>query len=103
MSHLLIDDITLTETPLEIRKPLKNVETTEGDKCEFTFEVSKPGHKAQWLFQDVVIKPSNEYKISSVECTHTLTLENVELEDAGKYQVKVSEVHSSATLKVRGN
>ena len=104
LTIVLTNGIGLTEEPLEVVKPLKNMEITEGEPVNFVFEVSKPGYRAVWSYEDKTISVGEAgYELSSVEGCHTLTLPSAELTNAGKYKIKVDNCHSSADLTVRGN
>lgn len=93
----------VTEEPLEITKHLHNMEVTEGDVVDLVCEVSKVDAKATWKFNDKIITVKGGYDILASGKTHSLRLQDVELQDAGKYTVSIEEKESSADLRVLGN
>ncbi|GFO38541.1 titin, partial [Plakobranchus ocellatus] len=93
--------VVVKEEPLEITKPLGNMEITEGEKAIFTCEVSRPDLAATWSFNDKEITTDDGYDITVVGKTHQLSLDKAEVDDAGKYKVKIKDKESSAKLKVR--
>ena len=90
------------EEPVEITKPLKNLDVKEGEKAVFTCEVSKPDLAAKWSHDDKDISEEDGYDITATGKTHTLSLEEVEVADAGKYKVKIKDKESTGKLKVQG-
>ena len=91
-----------SEEPVEITKPLANLDVKEGEKATFTCEVSKPDLVAQWSIDGKDISDENNYDITATGKTHTFSIPSVEVDDAGKYKIKVKDKESAAKLKVRG-
>ncbi|GFS00827.1 titin [Elysia marginata] len=94
-------NLGVEQEPLEITKPLENIDVKEGEKATFTCEVSKPDLDSKWSINDKEISSEDGYDITATGKTHALTLEKVAVEDAGKYKVKIKDKESSAKLKVR--
>jgi hypothetical protein len=95
--------VLVEEEPIQIIKPLKNIEIDEFQTAKFVFEVSKSDIVGVWTCKDKPISPKEGHDIKVRGKVHTLTMDNVKLEEAGSYGVKVLNAESTAQLKVRGN
>ncbi|ESO99763.1 hypothetical protein LOTGIDRAFT_141564, partial [Lottia gigantea] len=90
----------ISELPLELTKPLKNVKVTEKETITLQCEVSKPGKKSQWFVDDEEIKPSDRIKFQTEGNVHKLVISKSILDDEGVYKVKIDEVESTAEVLV---
>ena len=69
----------------------------------FECELSKPNQKVTWLRDGVELDVADtHYKISTAECTYSLTVVNCTLDDTAEYTLRVDDVSTSATLLVEG-
>lgn len=94
--------VIFVEEPVEIIRHLKDQEISEKETAKFKCLLSKSGVKAKWLKDGKVVTAADGYEITSIDVTHTLVLEDVALEDGGKYTIKVEDKESSANLRVMG-
>jgi len=76
----------------------------EYETVVFECEISKANVKAKWFKGQQEIKDVKRYTITVVGQKHTLTVLEVELTDADKYEIVFEEgVTSTAQLTVEGN
>ncbi|XP_065607381.1 LOW QUALITY PROTEIN: obscurin-like protein 1 [Cyrtonyx montezumae] len=86
---------------VSIRKPLADVETFEKQTATFLLELSHAGVPGVWTRGGVRVKPNATCRVSTVGCTHSLTLEGLTLEDSGTITFTADTVRCSARLLVR--
>ena len=74
----------------------------EGESLTLKVEVSKPNQKVTWYKKDLEIIPEVEkqFKSSSEDKTHYLTIEQATLEDEGEFAVEVGKLSSFTKLNV---
>jgi hypothetical protein len=92
-----------TEEPIEFLRKLRDLEVTEMETALFKCEVTKADVKAKWSCNGKALTEKDGFDIKVEKTVHTLTLDDVALEDAGTYCVKVEDKESSGKLVVRGN
>ena len=91
------------ELPVEIVKPLKDIDGLEEDTVTFTLELSKPDRQdGQWTFNGEPIVPSEHYTISFDGCVHTITIRNLTMSDQGLFKYSIENISTEATLFVSG-
>lgn len=88
---------------MEFVRKLKDIEVMEKETASFKCELSKSGVKVKWLYNGKAITDEDGLDIKVDKSVHTLTLEDVALEDAGNYAIQADDKQSMATLSVRGN
>ena len=91
---------------LKIVKNLSNTEGIEEDVVDLVLEVTKPDLKAKWTRNGRLINPNEErfagrYHIISNGTTHTLSIKNLSLKDAGEFAVTVDELSDKCNLVVK--
>ena len=64
--------------------------------------MSRPGVKSKWLLDGKQVTSKDGYKIEVISTVHTLSLDEVTVDDGGKYTIKVEDKESSANLYVKG-
>lgn len=88
---------------MEFIRKLRDLEITETETAVFKCEVTKTDMKATWSCNGKALSTKDGFDIRVEKTVHTLTLEDVALEDAGDYRVKVEDKECSGKLVVRGN
>ncbi len=87
-------------------KPLKNQRCMESNSVTFACELSIPKKKIMWYRPgNKMIKPSDcweKYNISVKGKTHTLTINDVQTNEAGEFRAKTGSQSSHAKLIVDG-
>ena len=92
----------ITETPLTIKKPLKDQKVTEKEPVIFTCELSKSNQPVQWLKDGKPIRHGVKYKISCDGATYSLSIPKPVVEDSADYTIKLGDVSSTGKLVVNG-
>ncbi|CAF4580073.1 unnamed protein product, partial [Rotaria sp. Silwood1] len=98
--------LRLTPNPIKFVKQLKwdKESPYEGETVQATFTLSRiPDKPMQWFKGKITLPTSStpKYEYSQIDCTFTLTIPSVELNDADTYTVKLpDDTQSSARLKV---
>ena len=103
--------VVTTSTELFVKPALKfvrelaNTEAFEETSVELVVEVNKAGQKCTWTRNGRHINPNEErfagrFIIISDECTHTLTIKNLNMKDSAEFEVKIDELTSKCALKV---
>ncbi|KAH9498303.1 hypothetical protein Btru_006488 [Bulinus truncatus] len=92
--------VTVKEEPLEITKPLSNIEVTEGQSIVLECTVSKPGRAPVWYKNDAKVSASETIKLTSDKGRHTLTIDRAELNDQAEYTIKIDGKTSKAQVRV---
>ena len=94
--------LTFSEEPLEIIRPLKNMTIDEKETANFKCQVSKTNVKAKWFKDGKQLTAKDGYEIAVNKTIHTLSLDDVTVEDSGRYTIKVEDKESAANLVVEG-
>ncbi len=97
------------EKPIQIISGLKDKTCVENQSVKFDIELNKPDllERLVWLKDgkeiDLKSMPDN-YELKAAGNKYTLTIKKAQLDDDGKYTVKIrdSDVSSSANLSVTG-
>ncbi|RWS07257.1 Muscle M-line assembly protein unc-89-like protein [Dinothrombium tinctorium] len=88
------------------KKPLNIVSEHSGETASFECEIeSSSPLSVQWMKNNEKISSSDRLKVSSIGKKHTLTVKNINAEDASLYTIvatnEAGSVSSSATLSVK--
>ncbi|KAK7507540.1 hypothetical protein BaRGS_00001475, partial [Batillaria attramentaria] len=94
-------EVLVEEEPVEFIRKLKDVEVTEMETAVFKCEVSKAGLKAKWMYNGKPVTAKDGFDVKVDKTVHTLTIEDVALEDAGTFSVKFDDKESEGKLIVR--
>ncbi|XP_077160177.1 obscurin isoform X7 [Paroedura picta] len=93
--------LNVTERPVKITKPLKDVKVQHKDDGTFECEVSRPNANVKWRKDGVELRPSKKLGIISRGTQRSLTIHKCEYEDQGKYMCDAVDDKSSAALEVQ--
>lgn len=74
----------------------------EGDDAVFRCEVSPPDAEVTWLRNGAVVTPGPRLEVAQNGSSHTLTLRDCQLGDAGIMTAQAGSATTSARLHVRG-
>ena len=88
---------------MEFVRKLRDLEITETETAVFKCEVTKADVKAKWSCNGKALSTKDGFDIRVEKTVHTLTLEDVALEDAGDYCIQIEDKESTGKLVVRGN
>ncbi|XP_041119579.1 obscurin-like protein 1 isoform X2 [Polyodon spathula] len=86
---------------ISIKKGLTDTETLERDTTSFEVEVSHVDVQGVWQKDGIRIKPNNNWRVSTHERMHALTMSNLTLEDSGTITFSAESVRTSARLTVK--
>ncbi|XP_046554801.1 titin-like [Haliotis rubra] len=101
------DDVTSTasvlvdELPIEITKPLKDLEIMEGTSLTLTCEVNKPNIPSKWMRNGEEITPSERIEMTVDDTRHTLTIPKSEVDDEAVYKCVIKDRKTSARVTVK--
>lgn len=87
--------------PVLFQEELTNKEATEGEAVTLRCKLSKSA-PAEWKKGNVVLKPSEKYKIEQEGPFVELTIRDLDLADAGEYSCVCGERQTTAALAVNG-
>lgn len=90
------------EEPVEFTRKLRDIEVTEKETAVFKCEMSKPDLEAIWLHNGQSVSVEDGFDIKIEKTIHSLVLEDVSVEDAGIYSIKVGDKISEGRLSVKG-
>jgi len=94
----------VAEAPSAFARGLEDVQLEDlGLEATFDCEVSKPDLTAEWFKGDKPIKRSEKYNITSKNGTHTLTINDCQVDDVASYSIKLDGISSTAKLAIKGN
>ena len=86
-SHTMQTTVVAGHTPPEFKKLFSDMRVKPGSPCKFEVEVmGNPKPNVQWFFNNEPVV-SQDYQISSVGNKHTLYIQEVFDEDAGRFSV----------------
>ncbi|CAG5133822.1 unnamed protein product, partial [Candidula unifasciata] len=89
------------EEPDKFNEEMHDIRTLEGTKSvTFVAEFCKPDAKLKWLKNKLEIFHGHKYHFETDHDDYKLTINNVKLEDAGKYTCQCNSVSTSAWLYV---
>ena len=94
--------LTVDEEPTVFTKPLEDQTVTEFQEATFTCEVSKPNRVVTFYKDGQEIKPNKKYQIVTENCTHTLKINDAQVDETGKIEARVQEASCEATFTVEG-
>ncbi|XP_019626721.1 PREDICTED: muscle M-line assembly protein unc-89-like [Branchiostoma belcheri] len=93
--------LTVTGLPLEVKKPLQNMEAMETGAVTFEIELSQDDLEHQWFHNGVALANSDRVQIKlHRHFFYRLTLKDLAFEDAGEYKFKCRDVTATAQLVV---
>ncbi|KAI8485775.1 hypothetical protein Bbelb_364850, partial [Branchiostoma belcheri] len=93
--------LTVTGLPLEVKKPLQNMEAMETGAVTFEIELSQDDLEHQWFHNGVALANSDRVQIKlHRHFFYRLTLKDLAFEDAGEYKFKCRDVTVTAQLVV---
>uniref|UniRef100_A0A8B9MBB1 Obscurin, cytoskeletal calmodulin and titin-interacting RhoGEF n=1 Tax=Accipiter nisus TaxID=211598 RepID=A0A8B9MBB1_9AVES len=95
-------NLTVTELPVKISKPLVDISVTQKDKVAFECELSRPNVDVKWFKDGKELQQSKKVGIISQGNKRSLIIHKCEYEDQGTYTCEAAEDKTSATLKVHG-
>lgn len=82
---------------------MDDVKATEGDKkAIFESEFCKKNAKVKWFKNKLEIFAGHKYHFENDNMKYRLVVNNVKLEDGGKYTLELNGVKSGAWLYVEG-
>ena len=87
---------------MSIVKPLRDRTALEKHRVILECTVSTPRATASWSRHGVALEPSERLELVADGCSHRLVIQQVALEDEGRYRVEVGEHSSEAQLLVEG-
>lgn len=87
--------------PVLFQEELTNKEATEGEAVTLRCKLSKSA-PAEWKKGNVVLKPSEKYKIEQEGPFVELTVRDLDLADAGDYSCVCGDRQTTAALAVNG-
>lgn len=100
-SHLfLLPPLAL---PVHFKTVLKNEEATESGTATFHCELTKAVGSVEWMKDHKVLRPSDKYRMRLEGRFAELTVQDLELTDAGSYTCVCVDQKTTAALKVNGN
>lgn len=82
---------------------LKNQEVTESGTATLHCELTKPVDLVVWMKDEKVLKPSEKYRMRLEGRFAELSIQDLEVPDAGSYTCMCGDQKTKATLKVNGN
>ncbi|KAK2835495.1 hypothetical protein Q5P01_015979 [Channa striata] len=92
--------VTVKAIPAEFTKPLKTVESTEGETVTLTCEYSLPGVQFHWRKGFESLRPGDKYVMKQRKTINSLTIRAVKPEDSGDYTCQCRDHNTTASLKV---
>lgn len=87
--------------PILFQEELMNKEATEGEAVTLHCKLSKSA-PVEWKKGNMVLKPSEKYKIEKEGPFVELTIQDLELADAGDYSCVCGDRQTTAALAVNG-
>uniref|UniRef100_A0ABM5GMQ0 Obscurin isoform X5 n=1 Tax=Pogona vitticeps TaxID=103695 RepID=A0ABM5GMQ0_9SAUR len=92
--------VTVKALPVHFKMELKNEEATESGTATFHCELSKAVDSVEWMKDQTSLKPSEKYRMRLEGRFAELTIQDLELTDAGSYTCVCAEQKTTAALKV---
>ncbi|XP_028831503.1 obscurin isoform X13 [Denticeps clupeoides] len=92
-----------TRAPRLVRytSKLNNIVAVEGKDAIFKCSVTPADVRVKWLYNEVPISAGTKYKIEHGGTSHSLTITNVSMQDAGEISIDAEGKVSKATLQVQ--
>ena len=91
------------EPPFKFVNPLIDQQCMEGETVIFTCELNEPNQRVTWYYKGATkIRHSEKCEMTSTVVKHTLKLNDVLLNEAGKVTAKIGKVKTTAKLTVNG-
>ena len=97
-------NVIIKEMPTDFVKPLSNVKCNEKETVTFECTLNKvlPIDEVKWFKNGVEVTGSNNVIIKSDGYKQYLVIKNSAVDDSGCYSIKINDLTSSATCKVKG-
>jgi len=93
----------MTEAPIEIIMPPKNIGGLEKDTVTFTCALSRPDRRdGMWRHNGEEMSLSERFTVATDGATQTLTIAELTVADMGQYSYSIENVSTEATLLVGG-
>ena len=92
----------ISDTPVEILQPLKEIEAIEGDTVTLECQMSRADLPATWLKDGKSLPKNDRYTITTDGTYHRLTIKNCSLDEEAEYTVQVASLSSKSTVWVEG-
>nr|DBA25321.1 TPA: hypothetical protein GDO54_012866 [Pyxicephalus adspersus] len=93
--------LTVKALPIVFVEDLKNERAMEGQSATLRCELSKGGVTVSWKKNSSVIQASNKFVIKQEEAVAELTINNLDMNDAGDYTCVCGEQQTTAKLSVQ--
>lgn len=90
----------LVEPFNKIIKGLKDLHLLTKETATFEVEFKDPKAAVEWFKDNEPIHPGSRYDIKGTRGLHILTIKDLKLDDAGRYEARCLGLTSGATLKV---
>uniref|UniRef100_S4RHS9 Ig-like domain-containing protein n=1 Tax=Petromyzon marinus TaxID=7757 RepID=S4RHS9_PETMA len=92
--------LNVQEMPVQIMAHLQNAEAVEDSSATLSCRFSKPRVDAEWRKDSQSIQPDDKFEVHQKDFTASLTVHQLELEDAGSYSCLAGDQQSTASLIV---
>lgn len=80
----------------------QDIEVKQADNVTFSCTTKEKTQKVTWCHNHNKIESGEKYTLASEGCTHTLTITNCEIADAGEVVVKTGNETCTAKLGMTG-
>lgn len=92
----------VSSTAIKIIKKPKDVTTLLGTASVFEVVLSEDNIPVRWMFKNMELKTSDDYKVISEKKSHKLIVQKVDKSKEGEYTAVVGHLQTSACLSVEG-
>lgn len=92
----------MSSTAIKIIKKPKDVTSLLGTAAVFEVVLSEDNIPVTWMFNNMELKTSDDYRLISEKKTHKLIVQNVDKSKEGEYTAMVGHLQISACLTVEG-
>ncbi len=97
-------NVTVKEIPTDFVKQLANIKCNEKESAIFECTLNKilPTDQVKWFKNGVEVTGSDNIEIKSDGVKQYLVIKKSAVDDSGSYSIKINDLTSSATCKVKG-
>lgn len=93
----------ILQEPDKFLTDLEDQKVKEGSKiAEFSCEFCKPNAKVKWFKNKLEIFAGHKYHFENEGNVYKLLINNIKLEDGGKYTLECNDIKNGAWLYVEG-